>query len=71
MTDLTCSLEKASSTSPPSAAPLKKDLQTPQITPLEKRLQDLGAIRGDGSDKFFGMENVSLAVSDVSAIDRR
>lgn len=28
------------------------------MSPLEKRLQDLGPIRGDGSDKFFGMENV-------------
>lgn len=34
----------------------------PQISPLEKRLQDMGAIREDGSDKFFGMENVSIAV---------
>ncbi|KAI2795009.1 putative ubiquitin carboxyl-terminal hydrolase creB [Penicillium oxalicum] len=40
----------------PAPAP-KKDLQTPQISPLEKRLQDMGPIRGDGSDKFFGMEN--------------
>jgi ubiquitin carboxyl-terminal hydrolase 9/13 len=44
--------------------PVKKDPQTPQITPLEKRLQDMGPIRVDGSDKFFGMENVSvLAIS--------
>ncbi|KAJ5086759.1 Peptidase C19 ubiquitin carboxyl-terminal hydrolase 2 [Penicillium alfredii] len=40
-------------------APVKKDLQAPQPTPLEKRLRDMGPIRGDGSDKFFGMENVS------------
>ncbi|KAJ5989983.1 hypothetical protein N7522_010190 [Penicillium canescens] len=39
-----------------SAAPVKKDL-VPQISPLEKRLQDMGSIRDDGSDKFFGMEN--------------
>lgn len=38
---------------------MKKDI-APQISPLEKRLQDLGAIRDDGSDKFFGMENVSV-----------
>lgn len=43
--------------STPAPAPVKKDPQTPQISPLEKRLQDLGPIRGDGSDKFFGMEN--------------
>ncbi|KAJ5482799.1 ubiquitin carboxyl-terminal hydrolase creB [Penicillium diatomitis] len=42
----------------PSPAPApKKDAQTPQISPLEKRLQDMGPLRGDGSDKFFGMEN--------------
>ncbi|KAJ5570027.1 uncharacterized protein N7459_009457 [Penicillium hispanicum] len=41
----------------PSPAPPKKDPQTPQISPLEKRMQDMGPIRGDGSDKFFGMEN--------------
>jgi ubiquitin carboxyl-terminal hydrolase 9/13 len=32
----------------------------PQPSPLEKRLKDMGPIRGDGSDKFFGMENVRL-----------
>lgn len=30
------------------------------MTPLEKLLLDMGPIRGDGSDKFYGMENVSL-----------
>ncbi|KAJ5109137.1 hypothetical protein N7456_005812 [Penicillium angulare] len=46
-------------TNTPSPAPPnpKKDPQTPQISPLEKRLQDMGPIRVDGSDKFFGMEN--------------
>jgi ubiquitin carboxyl-terminal hydrolase 9/13 len=29
------------------------------MTPLEKMLLDSGPVRGDGSDKFFGMENVS------------
>lgn len=33
----------------------------PQPSPLEKRLKDMGPIRGDGSDKFFGMENVRLS----------
>ncbi|PWY95150.1 carbon catabolite repression protein B [Aspergillus sclerotioniger CBS 115572] len=27
------------------------------MTPLEKMLQDMGSVREDGSDKFFGMEN--------------
>ncbi|KAJ5769944.1 uncharacterized protein N7511_001995 [Penicillium nucicola] len=39
-----------------TAVPVKKEL-IPQISPLEKRLQDMGSIRDDGSDKFFGMEN--------------
>ena len=38
---------------------MNKDFQVPQISPLEKRLQDMGPIRDDGSDKFYGMENVS------------
>ncbi|KAF7518872.1 hypothetical protein PCG10_010515 [Penicillium crustosum] len=42
---------------PATAPPVKKELQVPQISPLEKRLQDMGSIRGDGSDKFYGMEN--------------
>jgi ubiquitin carboxyl-terminal hydrolase 9/13 len=37
----------------------KKDPNAPQPTPLEKLLADAGPIRGDGSDKFFGFENVS------------
>lgn len=47
-------------TNPSPAPPPKKDPQMPQVSPLEKRLQDMGPIRGDGSDKFFGMENVRL-----------
>lgn len=30
------------------------------MTPLEKMLHDSGPVRNDGSDKFFGMENVSI-----------
>lgn len=33
------------------------------MTPLEKMLTELGPIRTDGSDKFFGMENVSVYLS--------
>ena len=29
-----------------------------ELTPLEKMLLNAGPIRPDGSDKFFGMENV-------------
>ena len=37
----------------------KKDAEPePEITPLQKMLQNAGPIREDGSDKFFGMENV-------------
>lgn len=28
------------------------------MSPLEKKLQGMGPVRNDGSDKFFGMENV-------------
>ena len=38
----------------------KKDPNAPQPTPLEKLLTDAGPVRIDGSDKFFGMENVSF-----------
>lgn len=38
----------------------KKDPNAPPKTPLEKLLTNAGPVRGDGSDKFFGMENVSL-----------
>ncbi|KAL1603773.1 hypothetical protein SLS60_005363 [Paraconiothyrium brasiliense] len=40
-----------------SAPPAKKDPNAPQLTPLEKLLQDAGPVRADGSDKFFGFEN--------------
>lgn len=36
------------------------------MTPLEKMLTELGPIRTDGSDKFFGMENVSVYLSSFS-----
>lgn len=37
----------------------KKDAEPePEITPLVKMLQHAGPIRNDGSDKFYGMENV-------------
>ncbi|KAE8148289.1 putative ubiquitin carboxyl-terminal hydrolase creB [Aspergillus avenaceus] len=43
----------------PSAGPTpaKKEPLTPILTPLEKMMHDMGPIREDGSDKFFGMEN--------------
>ncbi|KAJ5206238.1 Peptidase C19 ubiquitin carboxyl-terminal hydrolase 2 [Penicillium cf. griseofulvum] len=49
--------KNGASNPPATAPPVKKDLQVPQISPLEKRLQDMGSIREDGSDKFYGMEN--------------
>ncbi|KAI1112049.1 cysteine proteinase [Nemania sp. NC0429] len=35
----------------------KKEEPAPEMTPLEKMLQNAGTIRPDGKDKFFGMEN--------------
>ncbi|KAI4282781.1 MAG: hypothetical protein L6R38_002669 [Xanthoria sp. 2 TBL-2021] len=49
----------AASPSTGSTTP-KKDPNAPPLTPLEKHLLDAGPIRDDGSDKFFGMENVSI-----------
>jgi hypothetical protein len=39
--------------------PVKKDPNAPEPTPLEKLLVNAGPLRSDGSDKFFGFENVS------------
>ena len=39
----------------------KKDEPAPELTPLDKLLVNAGAVRGDGSDKFFGLENVREA----------
>ncbi|KAI3323459.1 cysteine proteinase [Xylariaceae sp. AK1471] len=48
----------ASSSNPSAKDAVKKKEETlPEMTPLEKMLQNAGAIRPDGSDKFFGMEN--------------
>nr|UWK20424.1 ubiquitin thiolesterase [Trichoderma polysporum] len=35
----------------------KKDEIVPELTPLEKMLQNAGPLREDGTDKFFGFEN--------------
>jgi hypothetical protein len=40
------------------SSPSKKDATSQPQTPLEKLLLNAGPIREDGSDKFFGMENV-------------
>lgn len=53
------SCQASSTPAATGATPPKKELQPPPMTPLEKMLQDSSAIREDGSDKFFGMENVS------------
>jgi hypothetical protein len=44
--------------SSPSAHSNKKDGASSNQTPLERMLMNAGPIRKDGSDKFFGMENV-------------
>ena len=38
----------------------KRDEPSAELTPLEKLLQTVGPVRQDGSDKFFGLENVRL-----------
>lgn len=52
-----CAFETGNSPATGSSA-AKKDPNQPPPTPLEKLLQDAGPIRNDGSDKFYGMENV-------------
>jgi hypothetical protein len=37
----------------------KRDANAPNPSPLERLIADAGPIREDGSDKFFGLENVS------------
>jgi hypothetical protein len=44
------------------SSPSKKDAASLPQTPLEKLLSNAGPIREDGSDKFFGMENVCLPI---------
>jgi ubiquitin carboxyl-terminal hydrolase 9/13 len=47
----------------------KKELEPePEITPLQKMLmKETGPIKADGSDKFFGLENVSCTPHQLSA----
>lgn len=40
--------------------PIKRDPNAPIPTPLERMLKHAGPLRSDGSDKFFGMENVCV-----------
>jgi hypothetical protein len=46
----------------PATPVAKKDPNAPEPTPLEKLLATAGPLRSDGSDKFFGFENVSAPV---------
>lgn len=45
----------------------KKDEPPVEITPLEKMLQNAGPVRTDGTDKFFGLENVRRRLGGPSA----
>lgn len=56
--DWTCLAQNPSGAASGSS-PTKKDPNAPLPTPLEKLLLEAGPIRTDGSDKFFGFENVS------------
>ncbi|KAL9130823.1 MAG: hypothetical protein Q9217_001075 [Psora testacea] len=42
------------------SSPLKKDSTAPQLNLLERHLLDAGPVREDGSDKFWGLENVCI-----------
>ena len=54
-TDKSKDSRNASATSPAKG---KADPNAVQITPLERMLENAGPLRNDGSDKFWGMENV-------------
>jgi hypothetical protein len=41
----------------------KKDEVPLEVTPLEKMLQNVGPLREDGSDRFYGFENVRSPTS--------
>lgn len=43
----------------------KKDDPPQESTPLEKLLQNAGPLREDGSDKFFGLENVCRKMAET------
>lgn len=51
-------LQGASTATKDPALKSKKDEPPQELTPLEKMLQNAGPLRADGSDKFFGLENV-------------
>lgn len=55
--------------SPASGHPVaKRDPNAPEPTPLEKLLANAGPLRDDGSDKFFGFENVSIPKGTVQML---
>ncbi|KAL8690218.1 MAG: hypothetical protein Q9224_004457 [Gallowayella concinna] len=59
MASLLAKIRSSTAASPSTgSSTAKKDPNAPPLTPLEKHLLDAGPIRNDGSDKFFGMENV-------------
>jgi hypothetical protein len=54
-------MSQASANATKDATPnKKKEKEEPplELTPLEKILQHAGPIREDGTDKFYGLENV-------------
>lgn len=57
---LTASVQGDSKAGAKDGGGKKKDEPAQELTPLEKMLQNAGPIRDDGSDKFFGLENVRI-----------
>lgn len=49
----------------------KRDEIAPEKTPLEKMLQNAGPLRTDGSDRFYGFENVSADPQTITGCDRK
>lgn len=51
-------LQGSSKTDNNASSKHKKDEPAVELTPLERILQNAGPLREDGSDKYFGLENV-------------
>lgn len=51
-------MQGSSKTDSNASSKNKKDEPAVELTPLERILQNAGPLREDGSDKYFGLENV-------------
>lgn len=69
LTSYTNGVQGASTATKDPTLKSKKDEPPQELTPLEKMLQNAGPVRSDGSDKFFGLENVRCEPFLTCALD--